>query len=584
MPMKSSGVTGHKTGEAVSQAEGRVKVMPAGPQSKPLSSGDALFLYLEREGAPLSVAAFCAFEGVIPLRLCTEYIESKLPLVPRYRQRVVTPPYNLGLPTWEDDPNFDVRNHVREITLKHGTEAGFKAAAARIMSTILRRDRPLWDFTLLHGLEGHRTGVVLRVHHCLADGISGVGLMNIILDPHPTPAPLPKEKVQFQAPPLRNPSLLESFLKSWLTTADRVLAVHSQMVEMAQRLVSASAQTGANDVPSETNSEVALPPEDFRHLVPEFGRPTQRLPFNVVCRGPQKLGWAEISLPELKAVKNAYGATVNDVVLAVLTSAIARYAKLHGVSLKGRFVRIAVPVNLRGAGDTGELGNNITFLAVNLPLNVRDPRKLVAVVRASVARARSAGTPEAVGFIGTLVESIPTPLQAMLLPVLSQLPLSVINTLCTNVPGPKNPLYLLGHKMLSCYPYVPIGGEMGMNCAVLTYNDTAYFGLIGDAHAIPDLSKLEKFLVASFAELRKAAGIRTSRPRPIHRKTPVAAAPTQEAPLQPTATIAPGAIAATPEPKSQPKPHKRVVREQRERAQQGEEATVAASVGLPPVA
>jgi hypothetical protein len=292
-----------------------------------------------------------------------------------------------------------------------------------------------------------------------------------------------------------------------------VLTAQFQLLEMARQLVIARAQTGNGEAPAETHSEVAMPPEDLRHLVPEFGSPTQRLPFNVVCRGPQKFGWIEIPLPEIKGVKEACGATVNDVVLAVLTSAVARYAELHGVQLQNRFLRIIVPVNLRGNGDPGDLGNCITFLPVNVPLEnaVRGPGKLVDVVRASVARARRAGTAELVGLVGTLIECIPTPLQALLLPLAAQLPISAANTICTNVPGPKVPLYLLGHKLLSCYPYVPIGGEMGMNCAVLTYDSTAYFGFSGDAHAIPDLARLEKFAAESFVELRKAAGIRAQR-------------------------------------------------------------------------
>src|SRR5512142_1994205 len=125
--------------------------MPDLRSPKALSSGDALFLYLEREGAPLSVAAIADFEGDFDLDLCARFIESKLPLIPRYRQRVVAPPLNMGLPVWEFDPTFDIRNHVHEVTLKRGTETEFKAAAGRVLSTMLRRDRPLWDFTLVHG-------------------------------------------------------------------------------------------------------------------------------------------------------------------------------------------------------------------------------------------------------------------------------------------------------------------------------------------------------------------------------------------------------------------------------------------------
>jgi diacylglycerol O-acyltransferase len=482
-------------------------------RNNPLSSGDALFLYLEREGAPLSVAAISAFEGVIPLERCVAHLESKLPLIPRYLQRVVWPPFDIGLPRWEFDPDFELRNHVREMTLKHGTESEFKAAAGQILSSSLHRDRPLWDFTLIHGLKGKRTGMVIRIHHCLADGISGVGIMNTILDMSPVPPPLPKQKEQFQAPPLHTPSLTESVVSAFLTSVERALVIQTDLLEMARTVIAGQLRPEpVAQVEEVSNSGgVFAKVDDVSRMVLEFGSPTDRLPFNVVCRGPQKFNWAELPLAEVKAVKNVCGATVNDIVLALFASAVRRYAELHGEKLVGRVVRVGVPVNLRGNVEVTELGNQINFIVVNLPLDIPDMRKLVEAVRIAVARARKARTAEMVALLGTIIETIPTPLQATLLPVLSRLPLSVLNAICTNVPGPKVPLYLLGHKMLSCYPYVPIGGEMGMNCAVLSYNDTVYFGFSGDAYAIPDLRHLDKFLIASFTELLKATGVRTTR-------------------------------------------------------------------------
>lgn len=479
--------------------------------SHPLSSGDALFLYLERRGVPINVAAMCTFEGVIPLELCTDFIESKLPLIPRYLQRVVAPPFDLGLPTWEFDPNFDIRNHVREVTLKHGTETEFKAVAGKVMSSNLRRDRPLWDFTLVHGLKGNRTGLIIRIHHCLADGISGVGVMNTILDPSSVPPTLPKKKERVQAPPLPSPSLIESLIKSYFTVVERALNVESQLLEMAHYAIAGAPSTETHDSLNGNSAEIS-PANDLTQLIPAFGSPTYRLPFNVVCQGPQNFNWAEISLEEMKAVKDICGATINDVVLTVVTSAIRRHAELHGAELAGKSVRIIVPVNLRSEGEL-DLGNRITFLPVNIPLDIPNPRELLQAVRQAVACSRKAHMAELVGLVGTIVETVPTPFQSMLLPIISELPLSVCNTIVTNVPGPTIPLYLLGHKMLSCYPYVPIGGEMGMNCAVLSYNGTVYFGFAGDTHAIPDLVRLEKFLTTSFAELKRAAGIRSPRRR-----------------------------------------------------------------------
>jgi len=499
--------------------KGKVMVMPdLRGGSKPLSSGDALFLYLERPAAPLNVAAMCTVDGVVPLDLCTEFIESKLPLIPRYRQRVVAPPFDLGLPTWEYDPNFDIHNHVREVRLKRGTDAEFKAIAARLLSSTLDRSRPLWDITFLQGLKGNRTGMIIRLHHCLADGVSGVGIMKALLDPSPEPPRFTKEQEQFQPPPLRNPSLIEALIKSCSTMIERAFTVQSQLLDMANHAVGSMLQPESESRTAGDFSDALMSPAaDLSQLVPEFGSPTYRLPFNKVCRGPQRYNWAHLPLDEMKAVKNVCEATINDVVLTVVTDAIRRYSELHGAELSGKAVRIIVPVNLRPDGEVSDLGNRITFLPVNIPLDIDDPRELLAAVRVAVARARKAHMAEVIGLVGTLVESIPTPLQAMLLPLAGQLPLSVCNTIITNVPGPNVPLYLLGHRMLSCYPYVPIGGEMGMNCAVLTYDGTAFFGFGGDAYAIPDLRRMEKLLTTSFAELKKAVGLRAARrarPRP----------------------------------------------------------------------
>ena len=494
-----------------------------------LSAADSLFLYFERQGQPVNIAAVAAFEGMIPPDLCTAYIESKLPLMPRYLQRAVTPPYEIDLPAWEPDPNFDVRNHVRKVTLKRGTEAEFKAVAARILSDTMNRERPLWDFTLVHGLEGNRTGAVVRIHHCLADGIAGIKLLNAIMDASPTPLTVAPQRLrQARARRPREKSLLDELIGSSISAVQRLLTAESDLLGLAKYVVAgAERQLNGDDTPAPNgfDSDTVIPAlGKLKRLLPELAMAT-RLPFNVVCRGPQKFRWTEIPFAEIRAVKQACGATVNDVVLTIVTAAVRRYAQLHGVRLRGRTLRIMVPVNVRTDGDGSELGNQITFLPVNIPMDIDGPRELMEAVREAVARSRSAQTAELISLIGTLVAAIPAPVQALIGPIFSQLPLSVCNLICTNVPGPQMPLYLLGHKLLSVYPYVPIGGEMGMNCAVLTYDGTAFFGFTGDAHAIPDLDRLEKFLDRSFAELRKGVGVHAQRTKPRRRQPQAAPAP-----------------------------------------------------------
>jgi diacylglycerol O-acyltransferase / wax synthase len=497
--------------------------MPHHSDSTRLSGGDALFLHLEREGMPLNVASVNVFEGLISLPACVRFIESKLPLIPRYRQRVVSSPFNISLPKWEYDPDFDIRNHVREVTLKRGTEADFKNVAGKILSQMMDRQRPLWDFTLVRRLRGNRTAVVTRMHHCMADGLAGVSLLNALMDPSPEIRPLPAEKPQFHVPHRRSSpaSLLDELIASTSSVAQRILTAQTELLHVVQQVLAAASQRDeeSSTKPHSKGSAEPLPSTDqFARFMLELGGTTQRLPFNIICRGPQKFDWAEIPLAEIKAVKQACGATVNDVVLTIMTSAMQRYVEQQGVRVRGRLLRIVVPVNMRGNGNAKELGNRITFLPMTIPLDIRNLRKLLLAIRERMAFLKGAHVAELIGMAGTVLATLPTAAQAVVGPIVSQLPLGLCNTICTNVPGPAFPLYLLGHKMLHCYPYVPIGGDIGINCAVLTYDGTAYFGFSGDAHAAPDLGRLSKFLTTAFVELQRSTGTSPSRRRAARRK------------------------------------------------------------------
>jgi diacylglycerol O-acyltransferase len=511
--------------------------MTNGRNGDRLSWGDALFLYLEREGMPLNIACVSVFEGKISLEACTRFIESKLALLPRYYQRVVAPPFNIGFPTWQYDPQFDIHNHIREVKLKHGTEAELKAAAGKILSTVMDRQRPLWDFTLVQGLRGDHTGLVVRMHHCLADGIAGIGLMNVLMDPSPDTAPLPK-KSRPRRPRQACDSLtmlLDGWITSYSDTIQRVLTAQSEALNFGERLMAGVGETKAHK---------------FSRFLPELTAPTQPLFFNITCEGPQKFAWARIPVADIKAIRESQGATHNDVVLALVTGTIRRYAELHGDKVRGRLLRMMVPVNIRGNDSPNQLGNRISLLPVTLPLNIRNPRRLLAAVHRRTELLKRAHVAEWIGMAGGLVANVPAPVQALAGPVASLLPVLPFNLVCTNVPGPQFPLYLLGHKMLAWYPYVPVGGEMALNCAALTYNSVTYFGFSGDVHAAPDLARLEKLLMLTFKELREAAGLNPPRKtKPARVKAAPAPEPLSSIPCSastPATTTAPKTSLGTP--------------------------------------
>jgi diacylglycerol O-acyltransferase / wax synthase len=382
-------------------------------------------------------------------------------------------------------------------------------------------------------LQGGRTGIVARIHHCLADGIAGVGVMNVIMDTSPTAQPIAPKRQQVEAtarPTDATAVILNGLAKSYLSLVTGALNLHSGLLNIAQDAV----------------ANPAGPPAEMVRLLSELAAPAEQLPFNTICQGPQKFAWTEVPLADIKAVKNICGGTVNDVVLTTVTLAFGRYAEQRGVDLKGRSLRIVIPVNVRGNGDATELGNQLSFVPVPVPLDIRDPQKLLAVVRERVELLKRARAAEFVGLFGGLLSWLPSAFWANVGPVVGQLPLSLCNIICTNVPGPQAPLYLMGHKMLSWYPWVPIGGLMGINCAILTYNGTAYFGFTGDVHAAPDLERMEKFVGQSFAELLAGAG---SKPQRNKRERPSAKIPLSRTRLRTVRkkSSAPVAALKTPE-------------------------------------
>jgi len=461
-----------------------------------LPAEDAVFLYLESKKMPLHIGSVSVLDGEIPFDTYVSFIESKLPLIPRYRQRLVIPPFHLGHPTWEDDPDFDIRNHIRQVTMKRGTQAELQRLAGRIFSEQMDRSRPLWDLTLVNGLGDGRSAFISRVHHCLVDGVSGVGIINVMLSPTPELPPAPRES-PFHPPPLPGPavSLLDALASSFNEMAGRILSAQAAALDVAQALLSDQALQGWSQL---------------ARLAPEFLTPVDRLPFNQPILGPRNVVWTEIAIPEVSAIRRALGGTLNDVVLTVVTSAVRRYTRLHGQPVKNRILRLMVPVSLRRGGANG-FGNRVSVLPVGIPLDIRDPRKLLQAVRLRTDAMKSARVADLFQLAGAWMGVTPAPMWAMLGPLAARLPIPMFNMVCTNVPGPQHPLYLLGREMLTFHPYVPIGNDMGLDCAIQSYNGRLYIGLTADSKAVPDARLLGDFLDDAFSDLRQAAGIQEVR-------------------------------------------------------------------------
>ncbi|MGA3018847.1 MAG: wax ester/triacylglycerol synthase family O-acyltransferase [Bryobacteraceae bacterium] len=496
-----------------------------------MSGIDAAFLYLERKEIPLNIACVAVFDGPIPFREFVANIDSKLDLIPRYRQLAVPPPFNLGYPTWEYDPNFHIRHHIFRVRLDApGGEAELEALAGRLLSQVLDRGKPLWEVHIVEGLKDGRGALIARIHHALADGVAGAALLRIMLDPTPEGShAIRKPRTRRAAPPRAEHTLAEQVGGAIQSALENVVAAEAGLLGLAEGLLS---DRGKNALQS------------LAALLPELLKPPERFPFNKPCSGDRKFCWAEVDFSEVQAIRAALGGKVNDCILSVVVRAIARYIRLHGEKVKGRFLRVVCPVNLRGDEQGESLGNRITFLPVVLPLDVRNPVEMLHAVATRMEIMKSVRAAELIAIAASCLGAAPAPMQELFwrgIPLVP-LPLPLLNVICTNVAGSPSALYTVGRRLVASYPAVPTGYELGVGVAVQSYDGKLFFGLTADAHVAPDIARLRDYIRVCFEELSKAARVksapprattpRAARPRPAKRTKP--AKPAQ--PVEPSAS------------------------------------------------
>jgi diacylglycerol O-acyltransferase / wax synthase len=454
-----------------------------------LSSLDSAFLYLERKECPMHIGSTSIFEGKLTYRDLVKHIEDRLFLLPRYLQKVVPDPFNLAHPTWENAADFDIKNHIFKVRQKKAlTDQDLVKLAGELMTEVMDRNRPLWQIYVVENLEGNRSAMIAKVHHCMVDGISGVDLIKIIFDITPDSAPPPKpERPKEEIQPKDTAQIFfDSIFGAMQETSARLMEMQGGLLYMASNL---------------TNPEnfEALP--NLSQVLPAVSTPPPILPFNGACSGVRRLAWSEFSFSEARAVRNVLGGTVNDVVLTVLSESVARYVKFHGQSIKEKIVRFMVPVSLRQKEQRGALGNIISILPVEIPLDIADLPSRFAHVHQKTNLMKTARLAEGLLTLGSFYTMMPAPLQSMI-GAIAELPFPPFNMVATNVPGPQVPIYLAGRKMLVQYPYVPIGYGLGLGCAILSYNQTLYFGLSSDAQAMSDVEKFKEILDQVFEDLK----------------------------------------------------------------------------------
>ena len=461
---------------------------------------DASFLYFEKKEAPMHIGSVSLFDGEIPFDNFVEMVNSKMHQLPRYQQVVKPDPFGIGHPTWEFDHAFDIKKHIFKVQIDApGGEPQLIELAGRIFTPVMDRRKPLWDIYLVYGLEGKRTAMIARVHHCMVDGVSGVDLLKIVLDISPE---VPKVSPPRERPPQPpRPDATRRFFDTLL----------GNMQEGMNRLM--EFQTGLMNLTQALNDEQSRKSMlATSGTFPQLASPVTLLPFNRPCSGDRKLVWSTFSFAESRAIRAALGGTVNDVVLTTLSGAVSRYVELHGQQTAGRQLRVMVPVSLRQEDQRGALGNLVSMLPVEIPLDMPDPVARFQFINGRTAAMKKGRVAEGLNLFSALMGILPAPVHAFA-GALATTPIPAFNMVSTNVPGPQVPLYAMGKRMIAYYPYVPVGYAVGCGCAIMSYDQNLYFGLTSDTQAMPDVEKLNEALRQSFIELRAAAGVEEIKPK-----------------------------------------------------------------------
>ena len=458
-----------------------------------LTSTDAAFLYAERDDAPMHIGAVAIVDGDLDPAAYGRSIAAKLERLPRFLQKVVPAPFNLGHPTWEHDSRFDLGKHVftREVA-KPGGRAELFAAAAEVFTGMLDRSKPLWELYVLRGLEGGRSALVSKVHHAMVDGVGANELVTTLFDLAPTPAPAAGsgESAAINATKALPP--LDALWASTSATVDAWSRASLALLEAGRTFTTEQAQ-------------VTL--QALNETVPDLALPLRRLPWNRAGSRRRKLVGTEFSFAEARAIRSALGGTVNDVVLAALGGGAARYCRHHGVAVEGRSMRVMVPVNVRSAADSSALGNLVSLLPVNVPLDIDDPARRLRAIHGTTRILKAARVAEGLHQMATLWGSVPAPIQAAFGAMGALVPAPVFNMVCTNVPGPQIRLFALEHPVIAYYPSVPVGYQMGLGCAIYSYDQRLFIGLTADLAACPDVELMLQSVEEALYELREAAGV-----------------------------------------------------------------------------
>jgi diacylglycerol O-acyltransferase / wax synthase len=445
-----------------------------------LSGLDTSFLHLERSGAHMHVASVSVFEGEPPThREFREHIGSRLHLVPRFRQKLRFVPFSQSRPVWVDDPHLNLDYHVRQTALPApGSDEQLRNLAARIFSQQLDRSKPLWELWLVEGLTDDRFAIIGKSHHALVDGVSGVDITTVLFDLDPEPPGTPDKAPPWLASPEpTDMQLLSEALKERVTSPKEIYRGMRAALRGPRQVLE-----GIGATSKAVTAGIAAPNSVF----------------NVEIGPHRRFQMTQADLDDLKRVKDAHGGTVNDVILSVVAGGIGKYLRARGHDTAGLELRAMVPVSVRAEEEHGALGNRITAMFAPLPVWCEDPVERLHLMTTEMGDLKDSGQAVGAEILTKLTDFAPGTIASQAARL--QPAQRFFNLVVTNVPGPQFPLYVLGRKMETIFPMVPLARRQALCVGIMSYNGQVNFGLVGDYDGMADLDSFALDLEAATQE------------------------------------------------------------------------------------
>ncbi len=481
-----------------------------------LSPIDASFLYLEDPRSAMHVGSVMVFaepDGGLDVQRIVDFVAARIEAVPRYRQRVREMPARLSAPVWIDDAAFDLSYHVRRSALpKPGTDEQLEEFVGRVQGRHLDRSHPLWELYVVEGLcaaapsdgpapSGHRArfAIVTKTHQALVDGVNALDLGHLLLDDSPEPA----SDAPVSRMPSREPGDLELIARSVI-----------EMVTSPRRLAQ-GVRGGLGDLAGVAKRVVRSAGGFAGTLLRTAASPAPTSPLNVVTGASRRVRLVSADLADFREIRDlaqracgreAVAITLNDVVLAVITGALASWLASRGEPVhSGSTVRALVPISVAEGGHAVGMASNVHAAMVDLPIGEPNPRLRLERIAYQMRQQARPGQAVGASSIAGLAGFAPPTLHHLGARMGSAMSRRLFNVVIINAPGPQQPLYAAGARMLACYPVIPLVTGQALAIGLTSYDGTICIGLNADRGAIPDLDVLGDCLHEALRQLRLQA-------------------------------------------------------------------------------